>query len=52
LLDVDSTLVGGIDAHAKAWVQAIREQRISIPNENVRKLIGKGGSIVTRYPVR
>jgi beta-phosphoglucomutase-like phosphatase (HAD superfamily) len=51
LFDVDRTLMDGNDAHAKAWVQAIREQGTSIPYEKVRQLIGKGCSIVTRRPI-
>src|SRR5699024_4599364 len=43
LLEVDGTLIDSNDAHAKAWVRALKEQGIDGPFEKVRKLIGKGG---------
>ena len=43
LLDVDGTLVDSNDAHAHAWVEALAEQGIAVPFEEVRKLIGMGG---------
>jgi HAD superfamily hydrolase (TIGR01509 family) len=43
LLDVDGTLVASNDAHAQAWVEALAEQGIRVPFEEVRRLIGMGG---------
>src|SRR5262245_4766424 len=43
LLDVDGTLVDSNDAHAKAWVQALAENEITVAFEKVCLLIGKGG---------
>jgi phosphoglycolate phosphatase-like HAD superfamily hydrolase len=43
LLDVDGTLVDSNDAHARAWVDAFGEFGRSVPFEQVRPLIGKGG---------
>lgn len=43
LLDVDGTLVDSNDAHARAWVQALAENGMTVPFERVRALIGKGG---------
>lgn len=43
LLDVDGTLVDSNDAHARAWVDALAEQGITVSVEQVRPLIGMGG---------
>lgn len=42
LLDVDGTLVDSNDAHARAWVEALREAGFDVPFERVRPLIGMG----------
>ena len=46
LLDVDGTLVDSVDAHAWAWVDALREHGYDVPHERVRPLIGMGGDKV------
>lgn len=43
LLDVDGTLVESNDAHARSWVEALEGVGVSLPVEQVRRLIGKGG---------
>jgi HAD superfamily hydrolase (TIGR01509 family) len=43
LLDVDGTLIDSNDAHARAWVDALRAHGYVIPFEEVRPLIGMGG---------
>jgi HAD superfamily hydrolase (TIGR01509 family) len=44
LLDVDGTLLDSNDAHARAWVEVLREDGIEPPPlERVRRLIGMGG---------
>src|SRR5947208_6928429 len=43
LLDVDGTLIDSNDAHARAWVDALRTHGYVIPFEEVRPLIGMGG---------
>jgi HAD superfamily hydrolase (TIGR01509 family) len=43
LLDIDGTLVDSNDAHASAWVDALREAKRDAPFAKVRRLIGKGG---------
>jgi phosphoglycolate phosphatase-like HAD superfamily hydrolase len=43
ILDVDGTLVDSNDAHARAWVDALREGGFDVPFERVRPLIGMGG---------
>jgi len=43
LLDVDGTLIDSNDAHARAWVEALRTHGYVVPFERVRRLIGKGG---------
>lgn len=43
ILDVDGTLVDSNDAHARAWVDALAEQRIEVSFSSVRPLIGMGG---------
>jgi len=43
LLDIDGTLIDSNDAHAEAWVQALREHNIPADMSRIRPLIGKGG---------
>lgn len=43
ILDVDGTLVDSNDAHAAAWVDAIKAEGYDASFEQVRRLIGKGG---------
>jgi HAD superfamily hydrolase (TIGR01509 family) len=43
LVDVDGTLLDSNDAHASAWVEALREAGHRAPFDKVRPLIGKGG---------
>ncbi|WP_034384462.1 HAD family hydrolase [Deinococcus sp. YIM 77859] len=43
LLDVDGTLVDSNDAHAYAWLEALREEGFTRTFEEVRPLIGMGG---------
>lgn len=43
LLDVDGTLVDSNDAHAHAYVDALKEYRFDISFEQIRPLIGLGG---------
>lgn len=42
LLDVDGTLVDSNDAHARAWVEALREGGHDVSYDKVRKAIGMG----------
>jgi HAD superfamily hydrolase (TIGR01509 family) len=42
IFDVDGTLIDSNDAHAQAFVDALRESGYDIPFERVRRLIGKG----------
>ena len=46
LLDIDGTLIDSNDAHARAWVDSLREHGYVIPFEQVRPLIGMGGDKV------
>lgn len=43
ILDVDGTLIDSNDAHARAWVAALKEHGYDVSFERVRSLIGKGG---------
>jgi HAD superfamily hydrolase (TIGR01509 family) len=43
ILDVDGTLVDSNDAHARAWVEALKEGGFDVPFDRVRPLIGMGG---------
>ena len=43
LLDVDGTLIDSNDAHARAWVESLREHGIDVSFDQVRLLIGMGG---------
>jgi HAD superfamily hydrolase (TIGR01509 family) len=42
LLDVDGTLLDSNEAHAAAWLDALREQSVEVTRERVRHLIGMG----------
>lgn len=46
ILDIDGTLVNSNDAHAHAWLDAMREYGHTPPFEKVRPLIGMGGDKV------
>ncbi|HEX9484474.1 MAG TPA: HAD family hydrolase [Gemmatimonadaceae bacterium] len=43
LLDIDGTLIDSNDAHARAWVGALREHGYVVAFDEVRPLIGVGG---------
>jgi len=43
ILDVDGTLVDSNDAHARAWVEALKDAGFDVPFDRVRPLIGMGG---------
>ena len=43
LIDVDGTLLDSNDAHAWAWIEALRRHGHDVPFARVRTLIGKGG---------
>lgn len=43
LFDVDGTLVNSNDAHARAWIEAMRERGVDVPFRTVRGAIGMGG---------
>ena len=43
LFDVDGTLIYSNDAHAGAWVEALREHDVPAEMTRIRPLIGKGG---------
>src|ERR1043165_4568153 len=43
LFDVDGTLIDSVDAHAKAWAEALHRWGHDVPFEAVRRQIGKGG---------
>jgi HAD superfamily hydrolase (TIGR01509 family) len=43
LLDVDGTLVDSVDAHARAWVAALREDGVEVSLKRMRGMIGMGG---------
>lgn len=47
LIDIDGTLLDSNDAHATAWVEALREGGRDVPFARVRPLIGMGGDKVT-----
>lgn len=46
VLDVDGTLIDSNDAHAHAWVEAMRSEGYEVPFDKVRPLIGMGGDKV------
>lgn len=43
LFDVDGTLIDSNDAHAHAWLDALRGHGIDVPLEQLRSKIGMGG---------
>ncbi len=43
IFDVDGTLVDSNDAHARAWVEALRAHGHAVAFEHLRRLIGMGG---------
>lgn len=43
ILDIDGTLVDSVDAHARAWHDALVEAGYMVPVEQLSRLIGMGG---------
>ena len=43
IFDVDGTLIDSVDAHARAWQEALADYGHHVPLEDVRAQIGKGG---------
>ena len=43
LFDVDGTLIDSVDAHARAWTNALRYFGVDVAFDRVRAQIGKGG---------
>ncbi|MEO7934476.1 MAG: HAD family hydrolase [Chthoniobacterales bacterium] len=43
IFDVDGTLVDSVDAHAKAWTEALEQAGVDCDFASVRHQIGKGG---------
>ena len=43
IFDVDGTLIDSVDLHAQAWVAALAEFGHTVPFQDVRRQIGKGG---------
>src|ERR687897_2949234 len=43
IFDVDGTLIDSVDAHAKAWQEALGDFGFQVPFDEVRAQIGKGG---------
>jgi beta-phosphoglucomutase-like phosphatase (HAD superfamily) len=43
ILDVDGTLIDSVDAHARAWQEALADFGYHVRYEDVRAQIGKGG---------
>ncbi len=48
LFDIDGTLLDSNDAHAHAWLDALRGHGKSVPFDLVRSKIGKGGDKLVR----
>lgn len=46
LFDIDGTLIDSNDAHARAWVEAFARFGKTIPLDEVRRHIGKGGDLL------
>lgn len=51
ILDVDGTLLLSNDAHARAFVAAMREHGFDVPFERVRPLIGEGSDKVLPHAI-
>ena len=43
IFDIDGTLIDSVDAHARAWQEALGEFGYAVPFADVRHQIGKGG---------
>ncbi|UHC13741.1 HAD family hydrolase [Methylobacterium currus] len=43
IFDIDGTLLDSVDLHAKAWAEAFAAFGITVPADEVRSQIGKGG---------
>jgi HAD superfamily hydrolase (TIGR01509 family) len=43
LFDIDGTLIDSNGAHARAWVESLREQGVNADAGEVRRLVGMGG---------
>ena len=43
LVDIDGTLIDSNDAHARAWMAALKSHHLDCSFDRVRPLIGKGG---------
>src|SRR5262245_55759075 len=48
LFDIDGTLLDSNDAHAHAWLDALRGHGTNVPLALVRSKIGKGGDALLR----
>jgi HAD superfamily hydrolase (TIGR01509 family) len=48
LLDVDGTLIASNDAHARSWLDVLREYDFDVTYAQVRALIGMGGDKLVR----
>lgn len=46
LLDIDGTLLDSNDAHARTWVQAMRQHGVEVELEAVRASVGMGGDLL------
>jgi HAD superfamily hydrolase (TIGR01509 family) len=46
LVDIDGTLIDSNDAHARAWIAALRAHGHLVPYERMRRLIGMGSDKV------
>jgi HAD superfamily hydrolase (TIGR01509 family) len=46
LVDIDGTLIDSNDAHARAWLEALRAHGHDVPYDGMRRLIGMGGDKV------
>lgn len=43
IFDIDGTLVDSVDLHARAWVDAFARYGVTVPYDEARSQIGKGG---------
>ena len=48
LLDVDGTLIDSNDAHARSWLQVLRDEEFDVTYAQVRACIGMGGDKLVR----